>query len=286
MTRWATLADTVEKYGPCALISVLSIEGSTPRDTDAWMITTPLGFHGSIGGGTLEWKAMAEAQSMLNKCEKRRVIDFVLGPDLGQCCGGRMQIAIEIFDAKSLPQILLNAKSDATQPRHIYLFGAGHVGRALVLALAPLPFAVQWIDPRPNAFPALAPSNVNMIQPDDPVSCLKDVQQGSLAFVMSHSHALDLAIVDAALRIENFAHVGLIGSATKRARFEKRLGEAGVNPERIEGLLCPIGVGGIQSKLPAAIAAAVTAQVLQCDSALNVKKAGELQIINSGVPCR
>jgi xanthine dehydrogenase accessory factor len=282
MNRWSTLARAVEKQGPCALISILSTKGSTPRDTDAWMIVTSQGFHGSIGGGTLEWKAMAEAQSMLHKQEKRRVSDFVLGPDLGQCCGGRMQIEIEIFDAQSLPRIAARAKADETDARQIYLFGAGHVGRALVLALAPLPFEVLWIDPRPNAFPAATPTNVNMIQPEDPVSCLADVPNGSFAFVMSHSHALDLAIVDAALRNENLSHVGLIGSATKRARFEKRLAEAGVNAARIESLICPIGVGGITSKHPSAIAAAVTAQVLQLESSLKATRAAELQNLNTG----
>lgn len=269
MNRWHTLAAAIGKHGPCAMVSVLSTKGSTPRDTDAWMIVTPQGFHGSIGGGTVEWKVMAEAQSMLHKQSERRVLDFQLGPDLGQCCGGRMQIKIEIFDAQSLPQ----TSDDQQVLRHIYVFGAGHVGRALILALAPLPFRVQWVDPRPNAFPTATPLNVNMIQPDDPVCCLADSHEGSLAFIMSHSHALDLAIVDAALRNDNFKHVGLIGSATKRARFEKRLLEAGVKPARINSLICPIGIGGITSKHPAAIAASVAAQVLQLDSALNAQQA-------------
>lgn len=266
MNRWQTLASAVEIHGPCALVSVQSTKGSTPRDTDAWMIVTPNGFHGSIGGGTVEWRAMAEAQSMLSKNIQQRVLDFALGPDLGQCCGGRMQIAINLYDQNALPQI----EEKQSEERRIYLFGAGHVGRALVMALAPLPFQVLWIDPRPNAFPTASPSNVNLIQPDVPVSCLTDVPEGSIAFVMSHSHGLDLAIVDAALRNENLSYVGLIGSATKRARFEKRLTEAGVDSSRIAALICPIGVGGIASKHPAAIAAAVAAQVLQLDSALNI----------------
>jgi xanthine dehydrogenase accessory factor len=272
MNRWATLVRAVQSHGPCALINVLSTKGSTPRDADAWMIITPNGFHGSIGGGTLEWKAMAEAQAMLAKQQQKRVMDFTLGPDLGQCCGGRMQIEIEVFDVKSLPQLAERQELDAAPKlRDIYLFGAGHVGRSLVLALAPLHFQVIWIDPRPNAFPEATPGNAKLIQPDDPLSCLESVRLGSLAFIMSHSHALDLALVDATLRNEKFAHVGLIGSATKRARFEKRLAEAGVDPARIQAMICPIGVGGITSKHPAAIAAAVVAQVLQLDAQLTAK---------------
>ena len=268
MNRWATLAKAVTRHSPCALVTVVGVKGSVPRELDAWMIVTPDGFHGTIGGGTLEWKAMAEAQAMLAKGETKRITDYVLGPDLGQCCGGRMQIAIEVFDRMALQEIDAKARNE-TEVRHpIYLFGAGHVGRALVLAMAPLPFDVTWIDPRPNAFPPVVPQNVLMIQPDDVPSTLANAPGGTLVFVMSHSHALDLAIVDASLRSENVAHTGLIGSATKRARFEKRLSESGVNPQRIADLICPIGIAGISSKHPAAIAAAVAAQILQLDSLL------------------
>jgi xanthine dehydrogenase accessory factor len=265
MNSATVLKNAVQKNGHCAFVRVLSTKGSTPRGTDAWMIVTNQGFHGSIGGGTLEWKVMAEAQAMLRKSEERRLLDFVLGPDLGQCCGGRMQIEIEIHDEKSARQL-----EDRTETaRQIYLFGAGHVGRALVLALAPLPFDVQWIDPRPNAFPAVTPANVTLIQPEDPVAVVIEASPGALAFVMTHSHALDLAIIDAALRNRNFEHVGLIGSATKRARFENRLREAAVDAARIAALICPIGVGGIASKHPASIAASVAAQILQLDSRLS-----------------
>ncbi|MBI3673898.1 MAG: xanthine dehydrogenase accessory protein XdhC, partial [Rhizobiales bacterium] len=159
--------------------------------------------------------------------------------------------------------------------RPIYLFGAGHVGRALVLALAPLPVAVRWIDPRPQAFPAAAPQNVAKLAPEDPVAELGLAPTGSFVFIMSHSHALDLAIADAALRNPNVAHVGLIGSATKRARFEKRLREAGVAADRIGTLICPIGISAIRGKEPAVIAAATAAQIVVLDEALRLATAEE-----------
>ena len=105
------------------------------------------------------------------------------------------------------------------------------------------------------------PSNVTPLAPEDAAAVLAEAPDGSLAFIMSHSHALDLAIADAALRNAAVARVGLIGSATKRARFEKRLREAGVAEDRIDGLICPIGVGGIRSKEPAMIALATAAQI-------------------------
>jgi xanthine dehydrogenase accessory factor len=269
MNRWSTLSKAIAGHGACALVTVVSTKGSVPRGTDAWMIVTPAGFHGSIGGGTLEWKAMAEAQAMLARHDVKRSVEYVLGPDLGQCCGGRVQVDIEVYDQSALQMIEVIALNETELRRQIYLFGAGHVGRALVLALAPLPFDVMWIDPRPNAFPSVAPQNITMIQQDDIPSSLIDAPGGVLVFVMTHSHALDLAIVDASLRNTNIAYTGLIGSATKRARFEKRLGEAGVEPKRIADLICPIGIGGITSKHPAAIAAAVAAQILQLDSCLS-----------------
>lgn len=269
MNRWSTLSKAVTRHGACALVTVVSTKGSVPRGTDSWMIVTPEGFHGSIGGGTLEWKAMAEAQAMLARHEVKRSVDYVLGPDLGQCCGGRVQVCIEVFGQSALQMIDAMALKEIEPRRQIYLFGAGHVGRALVLALAPLPFDVTWIDPRPNAFPAVAPQNITMIQQDDIPSCLAHAPGGALVFVMTHSHTLDLAIVDTSLRNTNISFTGLIGSATKRARFEKRLDEAGVEPKRIVDLICPIGIGGITSKLPAAIAAGVAAQILQLDSCLS-----------------
>jgi xanthine dehydrogenase accessory factor len=269
VNRWSTLSKAITRDGACALVTVVSTQGSVPRGTDAWMIVTPEGFHGSIGGGTLEWKAMAEAQAMLARHDVKRSVDYVLGPDLGQCCGGRMQVDIEVYNASALQMIDEMALKETEKRRQIYLFGSGHVGRALVLALAPLPFDVTWIDQRPNAFPSAVPLNTTMFQQDDFASCLSAAPSGSLAFVMTHSHALDLAIVDASLRNTDISHTGLIGSATKRARFEKRLGEAGVEAKRIAELICPIGVGGITSKHPAAIAAAAAAQILQLDSGLS-----------------
>jgi xanthine dehydrogenase accessory factor len=271
MNRWATIANVLKRGENCVLVSITATQGSVPRDTDAWMVVTADGFHGSIGGGTLEWKAMAEAQSMLGKHRGERVLDYVLGPDLGQCCGGRATVGFETFVKAQLNESEARARQEIELRRSIYLFGAGHVGRALVLALAPLPFTVKWIDPRPSAFPSLVPQNVSAMQPTEPVASLNHVPEGSLVYVMTHSHALDLEIVDAALRNPMVAHVGLIGSATKRVRFEKRLAEAGVDQKRIAELICPIGIAGIASKLPAAIASGVAAQALQLDSALSAQ---------------
>ena len=152
--------------------------------------------------------------------------------------------------------------------RPVWLFGAGHVGRALMLALAPLPFDVTWVDERADAFPAAVPANVRSLHSTDPVGEVARAPNGSLIVVMTHSHARDLSIVHAALAVGRFGYVGLIGSASKRARFTRRLRESGVPEARVAKLVCPIGLSAIASKHPAAIAAGVAVQLLERDEAL------------------
>lgn len=288
MKVWSYIVKTLEAHGTCAMISVVKVEGSAPREVGARIVVTPLGFHGTIGGGTLEWQAIAKAQALLGKPTQHKLSVHSLGPDLGQCCGGRVQLVTEVFARNDLAAAREFAFREETgvfavtgrilapdfseqfgdSNRKLYLFGAGHVGRALVLALAPLPFDVVWIDAREGAFPSVVPSNVVTIQTENPVAEITDAPPGSFAVVMTHSHALDLEIIDAVLRNPRFAYAGLIGSATKRARFSKRLREAGVPDENISAMVCPIGVSSIKSKHPSAIAAATVAQLLERDELL------------------
>jgi xanthine dehydrogenase accessory factor len=304
---WPRLLEAIDRQGAAVMVTLAAAKGSSPREPGARMIVNPDGtFTGTIGGGALEWQAIALAQGALGrpsgpKAELRR---FALGPELGQCCGGQVDLLVETFSAAdrdavaalasretagrfALPPgaasyadgVLREGFGDARRP--LVLFGAGHVGRALVLALAPLPFIVTWVDPRPDAFPTHVPVNVVLRRLDDPAAALADAPAGAFVVVMTHSHPLDLALVDAALRDGRFGYVGLIGSATKRARFEKRLRETGVPSDRIASLVCPIGVGGIASKAPAVIAAATAAELLVRDEALRAA-APE----NRGLPVR
>lgn len=300
MKVWNLIARALETQGSCAMVSVTRAEGSVPREEGARMVVTAHGIHGTIGGGTLEWKALAEAQRLLGKPRQIRMLTQSLGPDLGQCCGGRVTLAIESFDTAALlaardlaareqagPFALANrlpglAENFGERRRAVLVFGAGHVGRALILSLAPLPFDVTWADPRPEAFPAAMPQNVTGFA-GDPLEVVAAAPEGALAVIMSHSHALDLAVADAALRNPAIAHVGVIGSATKRVRFERRLVAAGVDKSRVAAMICPIGIGGIRSKLPAAIAVAVSAQLITLDEALSASAThGMLAARNTG----
>lgn len=301
MRVWHQLTDFVARHGSAALISVHDVKGSAPRETGARMVVRPdSAFHGTIGGGQLEFRMLDIAREMLGAGRgPARIVDQALGPDLGQCCGGRVKILIETFDKRDLEDLASLVEAEAAgglfevecrmedgrvrrdiasavgddkwtgwRETHgeartpVLIFGAGHVGRALVLSLAPLPFAVRWLDDREDAFPSHIPPNAKAVRMRDPAAEIAEASPNSLILVMTHDHPLDMAITAAALR-RDFPYVGLIGSATKRARFEKRFRDLGLTEAKIRSLVCPIGLPGIADKDPAVIAASVTAQLLQ-----------------------
>ena len=301
MTAFKRLQEAVAAECFAAFVTIAQVEGSAPRERDAFMVVRPSGaFHGTIGGGALEFEAIAHAREALARMAPTHQRSRSLGPDLGQCCGGRVRLRIECFDSSALPRIAEWAQAErdpdlrllrcvdaagavlrrvaehpadleageeeeayAPPTTPVLLFGAGHVGRALVLALAPQPFAVRWIDPRPDWFPAASPANVQPVATAGPVGELDAAPPGAFVVVMTHSHPLDLDIVARALKLGHFPYVGLIGSATKRARFESRLRDLGVAADSIAGLVCPIGAPRVRDKTPAVIAATVAAELLQ-----------------------
>ncbi|NIM42628.1 MAG: xanthine dehydrogenase accessory protein XdhC [Hydrogenophaga sp.] len=249
---------------PAVLVTVRASRGSVPREAGTWMAVFENGTIDTIGGGHLEWDAMRRARVMLS----RRAVDapvqsVTLGPSLGQCCGGALELSYELVgaaDAEALRERLGAA-------RHaVALFGGGHVGRALVRALAPLPFAITWIDSRDEVFPDPLPDGVAAEHSDPVQGAVPALASGSLVLVMSFSHAEDLDIVAACLRRlrerDDLAFIGLIGSRTKWATFRHRLLERGFSEAELARVTCPIGLPGITGKAPAVIAAAVVAQLL------------------------
>ncbi len=152
---------------------------------------------------------------------------------------------------------------------HLMLFGAGHVGAAIVRALAELPCRVTWVDERDDLFPADTPANVTVEATDTPEALVENAPQGTTFLVMTHSHALDLSLSHAILSRPLVARpgaqdwFGLIGSDTKRRQFEHRLRERGVDEARVDTMVCPVGIAGIEGKAPAVIAASMAAQLLQ-----------------------
>jgi len=244
---------------PAVLVSVDSTVGSTPREAGARMIVTAARVYGTIGGGNLEYQACRIARDQLDQGFADGLRRFPLGAGLGQCCGGLVNLMFERLGADS-DWAGLAREPDAIE---LYLFGAGHVGTALVRALRDLPLRVHWIDTRDGMLPAVAPAGVETICTDTPEAEIDDAPAGSYFLVMTHDHGLDQRLCERILGRDDFAYFGLIGSRAKRRNFETRMRRRGIDPARFARMTCPIGVAGISGKQPARIAIAVAAEILQ-----------------------
>ncbi len=258
------------RSGPAVLVSVVRAEGSVPRDAGTWMAVSGDRVLGTIGGGRLEFDAIAQARALLAQSisggqpAAPLVQRFALGPSLGQCCGGVVHLRFETIDAGSLDTLTQHLRG---RLRPLALFGGGHVGQALVRVLATLPYEVSWIDSRDGVFPEDVPASVHCEHSDPVQGAVATLAPGSAVLVMSFSHAEDLDIVAACLRRlraqDDLPWIGLIGSRTKWATFRHRLGERGFSAAELDRVTCPIGIAGIQGKEPEVIAVAVAAQLLQ-----------------------
>jgi xanthine dehydrogenase accessory factor len=282
--------------GQAALvIEVLVVRGSVPRGAGTRMLVSLQDQIGTIGGGRLEFEAIAQARAWLlsvpphpltigqadvqtgtptdQPTDQRagppapshpRSLTFALGPSLGQCCGGSVDLRFSLLDQSAIDSW------PSIAPRfHLMLFGAGHVGQAIVSALAPLPVSVVWVDERDDVFETV-PAGLAMVHTlsvDVPQAEVSLAPPGSFYLVATHRHDLDLLIIEQILRRDDAGFVGLIGSATKRVRFERQLLARGVSAQALSRIQCPIGLPGITGKEPAVIAASVVAQMLVLASA-------------------
>ena len=246
-------------------VVITQVQGSAPREPGACMLVSRDEVEGTIGGGHLEWEAMRAASELLADVNgpKVRVWTVILGRELSQCCGGSVQLRLERFTRAELP-FLRNVAGVVSKGRPIlWLYGAGHVGQALIRAISDLPFDVTWVDSRAQLLPADLPENIHAVHVAEPVSVVETAPMNACHLVMTHDHALDYTLCRAVLYRSEFAWLGLIGSKSKGAKFRSRLAREGFAPEAIARLVSPIGSGAVQSKWPAAIAIAVAAQLLQ-----------------------
>lgn len=315
----------IEAGEPQVLVSVVQARGSVPRDAGARLWVGAGQVTDTIGGGRLEWEAVARARAWLTRggitaclendaeadqlrgrealdaTARRELVRFPLGPRLGQCCGGAVWLLFEWLDGADLPW--LRQACDALRDDHclvrrvffddgrvqwqadgavhapgwdagqrcltdafgqarplVVVCGAGHVGRAIVNLLATLPFRVLWLDARDTGWPDQVPGSVQCRVADE--HDIPDLPDDACWLVLTHDHALDLRLVDAILTHRHFRFLGMIGSATKAARFRSRLARRHP-PEMVARLQCPIGTLPVRSKLPAVIAVSVVGQLLQ-----------------------
>ncbi|GAA4225430.1 xanthine dehydrogenase accessory factor [Sagittula marina] len=288
-----SLRAAVDAHGEVARVVVAETAGSTPREVGAallvWRDGDGWGQSGTIGGGALELDAAQQAFA------RDGFTRHPLGPNLGQCCGGAVTLLTEHFTAATLPpeapfargpgdmplavrRLLDRARAQGSAPapqriddwmvepistpsRPLWIWGAGHVGRALVDVLSPVPeLALTWVDTAPDRFPDAIPQGVTHIPAADPARLMAHAPAHAEHLILTYSHALDLALCDAALS-RGFAFCGLIGSDTKKARFIRRLRAMGHTDAQINRICCPIGRKHL-GKHPQAIAIGVAGQIL------------------------
>ncbi|KQB55317.1 molybdenum cofactor sulfurylase [Pseudomonas endophytica] len=249
MNKWMNaLLDLQQQGEPSVLVTIIEEQGSTPRNAGSKMVISAHQIFDTIGGGHLEYKAMEIARKMLtDQTQGPRMQRFSLGASLGQCCGG---VAVLLFEPMGQVQA------------QIAVFGAGHVARALVPLLASLPCRVRWIDSREQEFPSLIPAGVRKIVSEDPVEEIDALPAGCYCLVMTHNHALDLELSAALLKRNDFTYFGLIGSKTKRVKFEHRLHERGISAGHLQRMRCPMGLNEVKGKLPIEIAISIAGEVI------------------------
>lgn len=298
------LAETIARHGPVRRVVVAETRGSAPREAGASMLVWDGGQSGTIGGGRLEQAALAAARAGRTGLSRH-----ALGPEFGQCCGGAVTLWTEYWEAAAvaaltqpvhargagprparvadllaraaeghpvaLPALVDGWFVEAVAPaRHsVWIWGAGHVGRALAAVLAPLPdLGVTWIDDAPERFPDPVPAGVAPLVATHMPHAAAHAPAEAHHLVLTYSHEIDLALCHALLS-RPAASIGLIGSATKRARFRSRLRALGHADVAISRILCPIGDPAL-GKHPQAIAIGVAAQLLENRAGTSERKAG------------
>lgn len=310
MHNWLDkLAELNQQGIPCVMVTVASIRGSTPREVGAKIIVTADEMFGTIGGGNLEYQACAIARDLLDNPSPQQLKRFPLGAGLGQCCGGLVNLLFEpvIGECEWIPVALDYERLDKEWVREVpihegrvnvrafyddkygliegtfievncsvdielTLFGAGHVGRAVINALRDLPVRVKWVDSRDSEFPDEVPVNVEAICTDIAEAEVEAANPGAYFLVMTHEHSLDQALSEQILKRDDFAYFGLIGSKSKRRMFETRMQRRGIDADKFSAMTCPIGVEGITGKQPALIAISVVAQIMQVYDARQLKQ--------------
>ena len=266
MTTLATTAqDWLASGVPTVVVEVARTRGSVPRETGTRMLVTAEAVAGTIGGGHLEWQAIAQARALLSDPSSAPLHrEYRLGPGLGQCCGGVV----------TLQYLLLSSELEAQwQPApsrfFLQIYGAGHVGRAIARLLVGIDCTVDWIDEREDEFPPSLvadggwPAHIGKLAVDAVEAEVAEAPAGACYLVLTHRHELDWRITEQVLARGDFAYLGLIGSKTKRAKFLHRFEQRGVPPDLLARITCPIGISGIDGKEPEVIAIAVVAQLLQ-----------------------
>jgi len=266
MTLSAPLLKAFLATHPAAIVAELTaVRGSSPREQGAFMLIAEDAAIGTIGGGALEYMVIARARRVLRDRLPEDAMDIPLGPEIGQCCGGRVEVSLRLADDRLAARLTQRLEAQQTARPHVYLFGSGHVGHALAKALSPLPLVVHVIDTRPEELAGL-PETVDARAVALPEAVVRAAPRGSSYVILTHDHALDFLIANEALKRADAPYVGMVGSRTKRAKFTNwYLGEGG-DHAALDRLVLPIGGAafpdGLGDKRPEVIAALAAAEIM------------------------
>lgn len=256
------LRDFLREERDCILVEVTGAVGSTPRDTDAWMLVSISRSYSTIGGGQLEYMAIDQARRALRQSQPAAAMSIALGPEIGQCCGGRVGLSFTAVTRELAAELVARADAEIARRPHVYVFGAGHVGDALAEALSLAPLRTVLVDTREDELAASRASGIETCLTAMPEMIVRNAPAGSAFVILTHDHALDFLIATEALCREDAAYVGMIGSKTKRATFKNWLSREVGRPELFDRLVCPIGGTAIKDKRPAVIATLAVAEIV------------------------
>jgi len=256
------IRDFIRREPACILIEVAGAGGSTPRDTDAWMLVSERATFATIGGGQLEHMAIDQARRALRLGTPAAAMNVPLGPEIGQCCGGRVNLAFTAVNPDVARNLIARSDRDIAARPHVYVFGAGHVGDALAYALSLAPLRVVLVDTREDELSASTAPHIETCLTAVPEAVVRDAPAGSSFVILTHDHALDFLIAAEALRRPDAAYVGMIGSKTKKATFRNWLSREVGAPELLANLVCPIGGTAVKDKRPAVIATLAAAEIM------------------------
>ena len=260
---------------PLALVEVAATRGSTPREAGAFMLVSPNAICGTIGGGQLEYMAIDKARQMMKSRKGSRgrtetidvhevcaTLDVPLGPEIGQCCGGRVEVAIRAVDGPLAADLVIRAAAEEASLPHVFVFGGGHVGHAMAKSIALLPVRCVVVETRADALEDISGAVETRLTPM-PEEMVRIAPAGSAFAILTHDHALDFLIVAEALKRSDAAYVGMIGSKTKKATFRSWfLKTAGGTEAQFERLVSPIGGSLVKDKRPEVIAALAAAEIM------------------------
>lgn len=268
-----SLKDFLAGQGRIALVEVAGTRGSTPREKGAFMLVSQAAIFGTIGGGQLEYMAIDKARQMLFSSTRGRdsrievgeicaTLDVPLGPEIGQCCGGRVEVLIRRVDAALAAELIAAAEAEQAHLPHVYVFGGGHVGQALASTIALLPVHGVVIETRAEALEGM-PETIETRLTPMPEAMVRDAPAGTAFAILTHDHALDFLIVAEALKRNDTAYVGMIGSKTKKATFRNWfLKSADGSEAEFARLVSPIGGDAVKDKRPQVIAALAAAEIM------------------------